>query len=142
MYRKILVPLDASSTAQAAAEHAIELARACKAAMRFVHVIDFDGLIGAVPAAAQVLHDDARLLLDDWVGRASQWGLDVGSVLAETSPARPGVADAIDAAARDWGADLIVIGSHGRGGVRHLMLGSVAEAVARSARRPVLIVHP
>ncbi len=142
MYRKILVPLDASSTAQAAAEHAIALARECKAAMRFVHVIDFDGLLGAVPAAAQVLHDDARLLLDDWVARASQWGLDVGAVLAETTPERPRVADAIDAAAADWGADLIIIGSHGRGGVRHLMLGSVAEAVARGASVPVLIVHP
>ncbi|MDA8255577.1 MAG: universal stress protein, partial [Betaproteobacteria bacterium] len=52
------------------------------------------------------------------------------------------VADAIVADAREWGADLIVIGSHGRSGVRHLLLGSVAEGVARASTIPVLIVHP
>ena len=142
MYKKILVPLDASSTAQAAAEHAIALARECRAALRFIHVIDFSALVGVLPSIVQVTHGEARLLLDDWIGRATQWGLDASSVIAETGPEQPRVADAIVGAAADWGADLIAIGSHGRGGVRHLMLGSVAEAVARASSVPVLIVHP
>jgi nucleotide-binding universal stress UspA family protein len=44
-------------------------------------------------------------------------------------------------AAKDWSADLIVIGSHGRGGVDRLLLGSVAEAVMRHAACPVLVVR-
>ena len=51
-------------------------------------------------------------------------------------------AEAIANAARDLGMDLIVIGSRSRPGVRHLLLGSVAEKVMRAAHCPVLVVHP
>ncbi|MGE5112215.1 MAG: universal stress protein [Acidobacteriaceae bacterium] len=44
-------------------------------------------------------------------------------------------------AANEWPADLIVIGSHGRGGVERLLLGSVAESVTRHAACPVLVVR-
>lgn len=141
-YSKILVPLDASNTARAAAEHAIAVARTHKAAVRFLTVIDYGSLVGAVPSLLTVMHNDARLMLDGWVKQATQWGLDVSSAVIETDPNYPRVADAIVGTAKDWGADLIVIGSHGRGGVRHLLLGSVAEGVARASTIPVLIVHP
>ncbi|MHB1669750.1 MAG: universal stress protein [Thiomonas sp.] len=142
MYSKILVPLDASATAQTAAEHAIAMARSLKAALRFMTVIDFNGFIGAVPSIVGVMNNDARLMLDDWMSKASQWGLDASTAIAETDPNTPRVADAIVAEAGRWNADLIVIGSHGRSGVRHLLLGSVAEGVARRSMIPVLIVHP
>ena len=51
-------------------------------------------------------------------------------------------ADAIDAYAREHDIDLIVIGTHGRGGVAHVLLGSVAENVVRGAPCPVLVVRP
>ena len=47
----------------------------------------------------------------------------------------------IESAAKNWKADLIVIGTHGRSGLNRLLLGSVAEDVARSATVPVLLVH-
>ncbi|MNT96676.1 hypothetical protein D3C72_2388300 [compost metagenome] len=47
----------------------------------------------------------------------------------------------INEAARLWGADLLVIGTHGRRGVRRLVLGSVAEAVIRQSTTPVLLVR-
>jgi nucleotide-binding universal stress UspA family protein len=142
MYKKILVPLDASATAQTAAEHAIAMARACKAALRFITVVDLNGLVGGVPSVVEVVNNDARLTLDDWMNQASQWGLDVSTAIVETNPKTPRVDDAIVTEATRWGAELIVVGSHGRSGARHLMLGSVAEGVARLSRVPVLIVHP
>ena len=142
MYKKILVPLDTSATAQTAAEHAIAIARVRKAALRLITVIDFNGFVGGAPTVAEVVNDDARLTLDDWMNQASQWGLDVSTAIVETSAKAPHVADAIVTEANRWGAELIVVGSHGRSGVRHLMLGSVAEGVARLSKVPVLIVHP
>ena len=57
----------------------------------------------------------------------------------ENTPGR--VAEVIVQAARDWKADLIVVGTHGRRGVSHLFLGSDAEAVARLSPVPVLLVR-
>lgn len=141
-YTKILVPLDASSTAQAAAEHAIALARGHKAAVRFLSVIDNNGFIGAVPSLLQATDNDACLMLDGWMKKATQWGHDACTAIAETAPQSPRVADAIAADAKAWDADLIVIGNHGRSGAHHLLLGSVAEGVARVSPIPVPIVHP
>ncbi len=141
IYSRILVPIDASSTAQTAAEQAVALARDLKAALRFVAVLESHSYVGYAPALLEVMQNDARLLLDGWMTRAVAQGCDVGTGLAETTSTLPHVADVILAEARRWGADLIVIGSHGRSGVRRLVLGSVAEAVAHRSAVPVLIVH-
>jgi nucleotide-binding universal stress UspA family protein len=59
-----------------------------------------------------------------------------------TEPAVAGdIAGSINEAARQWGGDLLVIGTHGRRGVRRIVLGSVAEAVIRQATMPVLLVR-
>jgi nucleotide-binding universal stress UspA family protein len=63
----------------------------------------------------------------------------VETELLETAGQR--VADRIVEAAKRWEADLIVMGTHGRHGIQHLVLGSVAEAVIRSAPVPVLLVR-
>ncbi len=140
-YKKILVPIDASQTAQSAAAQATALALDQAAAIRFVVVVEAHGLMGSAPELLNVMGHDARLLLDSWVNKAQAPGRDVSSNVLETSQAMPRVADAILAEARRWGADLIVIGSHGRGGVRRMILGSVAEGVAQRSTVPVLIVH-
>jgi len=141
-YKKILVPLDASRTAQFAAAQATALAQDQAAAIRFITVIEVNGLMAAAPELLGVIGSDARLLLDTWVNKAQAPGMDVSSAVVETSQAHPRVADAILSEARRWGADLIVIGSHGRGGVRRMILGSVAESVAQRSTIAVLIVHP
>lgn len=140
-YKKILIPIDASQTAQAAAAQATALARDQSAAIRFVVVVEVHGLMGSAPEFLNVMGNDARLLLDSWVNKAQAPGMDVSSAVVETSQAVPRIADVILAEGRRWGADLIVIGSHGRSGVRRMILGSVAEGVAQRSTVPVLIVH-
>jgi nucleotide-binding universal stress UspA family protein len=140
-YKKILVPIDASQTAQAAAAQATALARDQSAALRFVVVVEAHGLMASAPELLTVMVNDARLLLDTWVNKVLAPGLDVSSAILETSKTTPRVADVILSEARRWGADLIVIGSHGRSGVRRMILGSVAEGVAQRSTVPVLIVH-
>jgi len=140
-YKKILVPIDASQTAQTAAAQATALAHDQSAALRFVVVLEAHGLMASAPELLNLMGNDARLLLDAWVNKAQAPGQEVSSAVLETSQAVPRVADAILSEARRWGADLIVIGSHGRSGVRRMILGSVAEGVAQRSTVPVLIVH-
>lgn len=142
MYARILLALDASTTAQNAAEHAIALARGLRASLRMVCVVDAASLAGTLPAMASTMSSDARLLLDDWMNRAAQFGIDASTAILETGPKAPRVADAICAEAAAWKAQLVVLGSRGRSGVGNLVLGSSAEAVARACSCPVLLVHP
>lgn len=141
IYSRILVPIDASGTSQAAAEQAAALARELKAALRFLAVVESYSYVGYAPALLDVMQGDARLLLDGWMSRVGTQGMDVSTALAETGRSLPHVADVILSEARRWGADLIVVGSHGRGGVRRLVLGSVAERVVHRSAVPVLVVH-
>lgn len=141
MYSRILLALDASATSQHAAEHAIGLARALHASLRVICVVDAAGLTGTLVDLTRVMGDDARLLLDDWTNRAAQYGIDASSAIVETGPHATRIGDAIRAEAERWGAELLVLGSRGHSGVGNLLLGSVAEAVARDSRCAVLLVH-
>ena len=78
-----------------------------------------------------------QLILDEWCERARAAGID-----ADTRTAFGATPTEICAAADELGADLIVIGTHGRGGLSHALLGSVAEKVVRKAPCPVLTVRP
>ena len=140
MYTKILVPLDASSTAQIAAEHAVVLARDHHAAVRFLTVIDFNSFIGAFPNMIEVMSDDARQILDGWMEKASRSGLVASTAIGETNLENASVADVIAADANAWGADLIVFGSDGHESVARRILGSVADGVARLSAIRVLTV--
>lgn len=97
--------------------------------------------MASAPELLTVMGNDARLLLDARVNIAQAPGQDVSCAVVETSQATPRVADAILSEARRWGADLIVIGGHGRSGVRRMILGGVAEGVTQRSTVPVLIVH-
>ncbi len=142
MYQRILVAVDASRGAQQALEHALALARALRASLRLVAVVDGAGLAAALPGMAVLLSGDARLLLDDCMHRTTQYGIDTSTAILETSGASTHVADAICAEATRWGAQLVVLGRQGGNRVGRLLLGSVAEAVARSCGCAVLLVHP
>lgn len=145
MYRKILVPVDGSPTSTLGLQEAIKLAKATHAALRIVYVVNefvFDGGY-LTPQTYESLLEGFRVggqaILDDAQKLASQAQIEFSTDLIETVAGR--VSDLILEAARDWSADLIVMGTHGRRGFNRLVLGSDAERVLRSSSVPVLFVR-
>jgi nucleotide-binding universal stress UspA family protein len=145
MYERILVAIDGSETATRALHEAIQLARALQAQVRLILVIDIASLYWSddLPFDREKIEqswcDEGRKLLAQGEAIVHDAGVDVDSVLRETDGG--GISDAIVAEAVAWPAELIVLGTHGRRGIRHLLLGSVAEGVARTATLPVLLVR-
>ncbi|MCK9200121.1 MAG: universal stress protein [Gallionella sp.] len=145
MYQRILVPIDGSDTSERALREAIKLADG-KAQLRLLHVVeeiyplDAEGYAFVDYAALrEVARSSGERLLAKARETASQAGAEAETSLLEAEGER--VASVIDAEARNWPADLIVIGSHGRSGFSRLLFGSVAEGVVRGASVPVLLVR-
>lgn len=148
MYEKILVAVDGSSTSSAALGEALELAKSCQAKLRLLHVVDSpyaypDVMYGHVAGDLEELRRAFRKagldILDEAVAQARQAGLEPDTRLYESNGGR--VTDGIVEEARRWGADLIVVGTHGRRALDRLLLGSVAEGTARTAPVSVLLVR-
>ena len=133
---RILVPLDGSATAELALAEARDLAAALGAEIHLLRAVDLLGQIG-MPWPAYGI-DDAREQLTAWaeeyLGAVEHPG-ETHSV-AEGRPL-----DVILDYADRHGCGFIVMGTHGRGGVRRLALGSTADAIMRAADRPVLLVR-
>ncbi|MBI3455953.1 MAG: universal stress protein [Candidatus Rokubacteria bacterium] len=148
MYKRILVATDGSKTSQLALEEALRLAQGGQTRLRLVHVIDSpygyaDAWYAAVAADLEAIQRAWRRAGQDILAQAAtvarEAGVEVETALLETDGRR--VSRAIVDEADRWGAEVIVIGSHGRQGLEHLLLGSVAEGVVRTARVPVLLVR-
>ncbi|GAC1561235.1 MAG: universal stress protein [Polyangiales bacterium] len=140
--RTLLVPVDFSETAEHALEAALDLARAVSAKVHVVHVYQIpvygfpDGAFIAGPEVATRISEASQHGLDALVERHRARGIELGSVL------RTGAAhEEIVACARDLGADMIVMGTHGRGAIAHALLGSVTERVVRISPVPVLTIR-
>lgn len=139
-FRKILIAVDGQPIAEHAADVAAELARALNAEVALISVVDTSqdyaagaGIVGEDIAAAA--REDAKRLLAIVRERLSL--PDSASEFAEQGAP----ATEIVRAAKEWAADLIVVGSHGRGIVGRALIGSVADAVLRHAPCPVLMVR-
>ena len=144
MFKHILVPVDASSTAQLAVDKAIGLAKAFGSRVTVIYVIDpypFTGIgtdfvygqaeyLSAATAEANAAVNVAKALFE-------VAGVAVESSVVEAHATWRGVVDAAQAMA----ADLIVMGSHGRSGLEKLVLGSVTQAVLSHTKLPVLVVR-
>jgi len=144
MYQKILVPIDGSKTAVAGLEEAVKLAKAVGGRIRVFHVVNefiLDYSYAGMYASNLVesLRASGERVLKDAEALVRQSGVEVDGVLQESigGPA----ADLILVQAREWKAELIVMGTHGRRGLRRIALGSDAESVLREAQVPVLLVH-
>ena len=136
-FQTILCPTDFSPLAARAFEYACDLARTSDARLVVMHAF-FPAVLGSeaadyVPEEVTALRAAARKQLDDL--RPADPAVRVERLLRE-APAAQAILDA----AAEWKADLIVMGSHGRTGVRRLVLGSVTEEVLRMAPCPVLTV--
>jgi nucleotide-binding universal stress UspA family protein len=149
MHKRILVAVDGSSTGNAALAEALALAKAEQAQVRVVHVVDSpylypDALYGSVAADLEAIRrawrQAGQTVIDQAVAAARHAGTAPESGLVESDGQR--LSGVIVDEARRWGADLIVVGTHGRRGLERVLLGSVAEGVARSAPVSVLLVRP
>lgn len=143
MYQRILVPVDGSPISTQGLDEAIKLAKLTGASVRLVHVVDqltfatgFEVYTGDLVG---MLREAGEKILGDSKARVHAAGINATTFLCDTFGSR--VCDLVIDQAKDWAADLIVIGSHGRRGISRLLLGSDAEQVVRMARVPVLLVH-
>ncbi len=143
-WKSICCPIDFSDASRAAMETAIDLARRFGATLTLLHAYPVpgytfpDGSVVASPRMLQELADQAAKHVAEWKRQAEQMG--APTVVAETLVGEP--AAEILSYARDRGIDLLVLGTHGRTGLEHALMGSIAERVVRRARCPVLTVHP
>jgi nucleotide-binding universal stress UspA family protein len=146
MYQRILAAVDGSSTSDRALQEAIRLAKDQQAALHIVNVIDLVPLIWDVEfmdsdAIQRALRQVGRTVIDRARETAKSAGVEAEALLAEIGTPGQRVAGRIVEAATAWPADLLVIGTHGRRGLDHLLLGSIAEGVMRLAPMPVLLVR-
>lgn len=144
-YRRILVAVDGSPTSMKGLREAIRLAKDGRAQLLLLHVVNefyaFASLDGFAPGVDLVpaLREGGQRILAKAKAAAEKEGIRAKTLLRETlgGPA----ADSIVRDARRQRADLIVLGTHGRRGLRRMVLGSDAEAVVRSSPVPVLLVR-
>ncbi len=146
MYRKILVPIDGSPASNLGLDEAIRLAKDQGAKLRLFHLVDeFVAVSGPDSATVysgdliEALRQDGKRIIEKAEVLARAKGLTPESVMLESFGGR--AADSIVQQAKKWGADLIVLGTHGRRGVKRLVMGSDAEQVVRTAPVPVLLVR-
>jgi len=141
MYDRILVPTDGSSGVERALCHALDLAKRHGATVHAIYVVDSAGY-SSLPmetsweGISDMLRDEGEAALDRVRELADERDVPLDTDIVDGSPSRE-----IVRVAEDDGADLIVMGTHGRGGLDRLLLGSVAERVVRSAPVPVLTVR-
>jgi len=145
MYKKILVPIDGSETANAGLREACKLAKDQGAQLRIVHVVDeilalspelygsmYDRIVESLRQAGTEVLAHAEAL-------AHQHGLTVEKQLVEAM-GRP-AGELVVKVAATWAADLIVCGTHGRRGLRRIVMGSDAEYIVRHSPVPILLIR-
>lgn len=148
MYSRILVAVDGSTASQRGFDEALRFAKSTGGQLRVVHVINeivaplspdmpnspayYDMVIGAI-------RDHGKKLLQQASERAAQAGVACEPKLIESLGSR--AADQIVQAAKEWPADVIVLGTHGRHGLRRLAMGSDAELVVRQSTVPALLIR-
>jgi nucleotide-binding universal stress UspA family protein len=146
MFKHILLATDGSAACDQATRTAISLARSHGARLTAVYVVDpypYLGIGQANPLGFQAYLSAAHTHAGKALGRAAELTDDGGTPITletrivEQATAAHGIAQT----ARDESADLVVIGSHGHGALRKMMLGSVTSRVLAEATMPVLVVR-
>jgi nucleotide-binding universal stress UspA family protein len=144
--RRVLFPTDFSSNSQSALEVACALAGQFQAELHILHVLqdvvfqgvpDPTGVYGLPANYDDRVRESAERALTELPGPSRTDAARVVRALRKGSPFTE-----IVQYARETGIDLIVMGTHGRSGISHMLLGSVAEKVVRAAECPVMTVRP
>jgi nucleotide-binding universal stress UspA family protein len=149
MYARILIATDGSDLADRALDHAVELAKLAGSEVTVVTVTEPAAVVGGgyatiggtvvdpYPELIEAQAKSARELLEKAAKRAADKGVTVKTVLVDNSFA----ADGIVSTAEKLGAELIVMGSHGRRGLNRLLLGSQTNEVLAHTKIPVLVTR-
>ena len=147
MYKHILVAVDGSDTSNLALQEAIKLAKEQQAELHLIHVVDETPAYMMVetpyPVAdlQKAMREAGQKVLAICAATAREAGIEADTKFAVLEVLTQRICDVINEEAKRWPADLIVIGTHGRRGFNHLILGSVAEGVIRFATKPVLVIR-
>lgn len=145
MYQKILVAIDGSPTSLRGLNEAIKVAKALRGQLMLVHVVNELVISGEYVSSAfydQILvslRESGQKVLEQAVAVVRGSDVPCQPKLIETLGRR--AADEIVKQAKEWSADLIVLGTHGRRGLSRLAMGSDAELVVRQSPVPVLMVR-
>ncbi|WP_101297529.1 universal stress protein [Halegenticoccus soli] len=141
MYDRILLPTDGSPPADAALDHALDIASRYDARLHALYVVEnedaaFTRFGNDTAIIESALEEEGRKTLDGVEAAAAAEGVEAVTAVAEGKPH-----EAIREYADDNGIDLVVMGTHGRRGLDRYLLGSVTERVVRTSDVPVLTVR-
>ena len=145
MYKRILVPVDGSHTSTRGLQEAVKLAKDQRAIVKLMHVVDEWSVtqnldvMGGAGDVLDMLEESGKKALKNAKTLADRHGIKAETAIYRNLSGR--VADFIIREARKWRADLIVMGTHGRRGFSHVLLGSDAEAVVKQSPVPVMLVR-
>ncbi len=136
-WSRLLLATDGSKFSETATEHALELAASNGSSMEAITVLDItDEFYAQAPDKVAAMAAEARSLVDGIAERAKALGVSCEASVREGEPYL-----AITGLAKESGADMIVMGSHGRKGVSRLLMGSVTEKVIGYSHCPVLVTR-
>lgn len=146
-FDRILAPVDFSKCSRSALNYAISLADQLGAKLRIVHICEVPALVS--PDLVVTIPDQPTQTISEWVRNEADSGMaEFMAELAipegveiETKLIAGDAPDRIAKEAAEYDADLIVMGTHGRKGMAHLIMGSVAERTLRIAPCPVLTIR-
>lgn len=139
-YKKILIAVDSSEYSMKAAKKGLELAHQLEAEVALLFVVDISKSLGNVDAG--ITHEQALVVLK----REAEQTMDElaemynGNKLLKFMPEGNPEEDILKTA-ENWKADLLILGTHGRTGLKHLLMGSIAEHVIRHSVIPVMVVR-
>jgi nucleotide-binding universal stress UspA family protein len=139
-YKKILIAVDGSKCSMNAAKKGVDLASQLSASVILLYVIDIAGLLGYSAISATIdpdllktFHDEAEKVVKEI---ATKNPSDMVSTLTIEGDPQQQIVNV----AKDKKADIIIMGTHGRTGLKHMIMGSVAEDVIKHSEIPVLII--
>lgn len=138
-YSKILIAVDSSAYSLKAAEKGLELAHQLGAEAALVFVVEISKAVGNIDAG--ILPEEALMILKKEADYSLNQIIEINQekkILKFMPEGFP--KEEILKTADSWGAEIIVLGTHGRTGLKHLLLGSISEYIVRHSKIPVLVV--
>ncbi len=142
--KRILVPIDFSEQSRKAMQYALSFARQFNAEVLLLHVMEFAPVATSASPLPIIQDEMARVTLRESAAKQlAEWRNEIGSHVAARASVRDGISAhaEIVKAATEGNIDLIMLGTQGRTGLAHLLIGSTAERVVRHAPCPVLVVR-